>query len=99
MPSIELKWPEGMELTRLVLVEDGWEATVLLYSKPDKWGNPIPTQVGWGFKQRMPQRAVDIAVSEAKKKFNSVLSLRNSRPDPKAPKLSPEDQLLQDLGL
>lgn len=99
MPKLELTYPEGTELTRLALSNEGWEATLLLYSPPDKWGNPIPTQVGWGFKRRLPQQAINAAVSDAQRKFKSLLSLRNSKPDPNAPKLSPEDQLLKDLGL
>ncbi len=99
MPKLELSWPDGYELTRLQLTSDGYEASILCYSKPDKWGQAIPTQTGYGWKQKTPKRAVEIATEEARKKMASLLSLRNSKPDPRAPKLSPEDELMKALGL
>lgn len=87
--------PHGIELVRLAQTKDGWEATVVLWGKPDKWGIEIPSQFGYAFKGRAIQPTLDVAVADARNKFNKINSARR---DPKKV-LTPEEQMLEMLGL
>lgn len=97
MTEVTLKIHPKSDLIRLAQSKDGWEAAVAYWSQPDKWGNTIPTQFGYGYKAHSIQKAIDIAYEDAKFKFHRILAARNSV-NPTKP-LTEEEQLLKLLNL
>ena len=98
MPKFEISvdLPKGVDVIRIQQAPNGWEASCLSHQTVDKYGVVVPPQVGQSFKHHTPAAAIRSAAEQARFNQAKVLNQRNSKPDPR---LSPEEQLLKQLGL
>jgi hypothetical protein len=98
MPKFEISvdLPKGVDVIRIQQSKDGWEATCLSHATVDKYEVAVPGQFGQAFKHHTPGQAIKVAADMARAATAKLVSQRNAKPDPR---LSPEEQLLKQLGL